>query len=116
MSRSTLATDDLLFVGFAGRVLAVDRTDGSVVWKWKASKSTGLVSMLPSGDRLFVSVNGYTWALDPTSGAELWFQTFKGEGVGIATLATMREGASDPTWAAAEEESSSSGGDGGCGD
>jgi outer membrane protein assembly factor BamB len=115
MATRALTTDDLLFVSFVDKVIAVDRLDGSIVWKWKASKSTGFVSLLPSGDRLFVSVNGYTWALDPTNGAELWFQPFKGEGVGIAMLATMRDGASDATMTGGAAVSASSGSDDGGG-
>jgi outer membrane protein assembly factor BamB len=112
--RSTLTTDDLLFVSFSDKVFALDRADGSIVWKWKSPKSTGLVALLPSGDRLFVSINGYTWALDPTSGAELWFQPFKKEGVGVAMLATMTGGVSNAQVTAAGALSSSSdGGDGG---
>ena len=95
MAARALTTDDLLFVRFGDKVIAVDRLDGSVVWKWKSSKSAGLVALLPSVDRLFVSINGYTWALDPTNGAELWFQPFKGEGMGVAMLATMRDGVSN---------------------
>ena len=116
MATRALTTDDLLFVSFNGKVIAVDRLDGSIVWKWKASKSTGLVVLLPSGDRLFVSINGYTWALDPTNGAELWFQPFKGEGVGVAILATMRNGVSDAAVTGGSAVSSSDGGDGGPGD
>jgi outer membrane protein assembly factor BamB len=115
MATRALTTDDLLFVSFMDKVIAVDRVDGSIVWKWKATKSTGLVVMLPSGDRLFVSINGYTWALDPTNGAELWFQPFKGEGVGVAMLATMRDGVSDAATIAGAAVSSSDGGDGGDG-
>jgi outer membrane protein assembly factor BamB len=96
MTRQRLTTDDLLFVSFTKKVFAVDRLDGTIVWKWTASKSMGVVTLLPSGDRLFVSVNGYTWALDPATGAELWYQEFKGEGLGVAMLATMGDGATDP--------------------
>lgn len=113
MSTRALTTDDLLFVSFGDKVIAVDRLDGGVVWKWKASKSTGLVALLPSGDRLFVSINGYTWALDPTNGAELWFQPFKGEGVGVSMLATMRDGVSDAAVTSGFAVSSSDGGDAG---
>jgi len=101
MPRTSLTTDDLLFVSFNSRVFALDREDGGVVWKWKASKSTGLPTLLPDGDRLFVSLNGYTWALDPTNGAELWFQPFDGEGIGLAMLANMRSTSSVQQLAAA---------------
>jgi len=94
MATRALTTDDLLFVSFNGKVIAVDRLDGSIVWKWKASKSTGLVVLLPSGDRLFVSINGYT----------------------VAILATMRNGVSDAAVTGGFAVSSSDGGDGGPGD
>lgn len=86
-------TDDLLFVSFAGKVHAVDRLDGSILWTWKAPKGGGSsVTILPDLDRLFVSANGYTWALDPCTGAELWHQPFKRMGMGPTMLATMRSG------------------------
>lgn len=116
MTNRVLTTDDLLFVSFVDKVIAVDRLDGSIVWKWKAPKSTGLVALLPSGDRLFVSINGYTWALDPTNGAELWFQPFKREGVGVAMLATMRDGVSDAVLTGGAVVSASGGSGGGAGD
>ena len=52
MATRALTTDDLLFVSFGDKVIAVDRLDGSVVWKWKASRSTGIVALLPSGDQI----------------------------------------------------------------
>jgi len=86
-----MTTDDLLFVSFRGKVIALHREDGTVIWKWKAPKGGGgLVTLLPDGDRLYASCQGYTWALDPCNGAELWFQPLKGEGVGTPMLATMR--------------------------
>ena len=86
-------TDDLLFVSFAGKVHAVDRLDGSILWTWKAPKGGGgSVTILPDVDRLFVSANGYTWALDPCTGTEIWHQSFKRMGVGHTMLATMRSG------------------------
>jgi outer membrane protein assembly factor BamB len=92
MSGRTITTRDLLFIGFNGRVIAVDRADGSVAWKWRPSRrgmGHGTVTLLPDGDRLFASMMGYTWALDPVDGRELWYQPLKGEGQGIPTLATM---------------------------
>ncbi len=87
--------DELLFVGFNGKVIAVHRATGELIWRWYASKGgRSTIMILPDGDRLFVCCQGYTWALDPATGRELWFQPFRGEGVGIPMLATMR-GSSD---------------------
>ncbi len=98
----SITTDDLLFVSFAGKVFALHRGSGEVVWKWKAPNGTGLVTLLPDGDRLFASCQGYTWALDPCEGTPLWFQELKGEGMGTPMLATMRGASSFPP--ATEEE------------
>lgn len=104
MPRDTLTTDDLLFVAFNARVIAVDRLDGTEVWRWKAKASgatSGVPIILPDGDRLFVCCNGYTWALDLIDGRELWYQPFKGEGTGVPSLATLRGVAGSSTAAAA---------------
>ena len=61
MSKHTV--QDLVFVGGGGRVVALDRYDGSVVWKWKAPRGRGFlaalspisyVSVALDGDRLIV--------------------------------------------------------------
>lgn len=110
MTNRTITTNDLLFVGFNGRVIALDRADGSVVWKWKPNQKgmgNGMVTMLPDGDRLFATIMGYTWALDPVDGRELWYQPLKGEGQGIPTLATMSAAADASRLAAAAAASAS---------
>jgi outer membrane protein assembly factor BamB len=86
--------DDLVFVGFNRRVVALDRYSGEIRWDWKASKGGGYVSILIDGDRLIVNCQGYTWCLDPLSGDEVWFQPLKGYGTGIAGLASLRGGSS----------------------
>ncbi len=89
--RHSMTTDDLLFVSFRGKVFAIHRGTGEIIWRWQASKgNSGAVMLLPDGNTLFVSADGYTWALDPRDGREIWFQPFEGEGVGIPMLATMR--------------------------
>ena len=94
------ALEDLVFVAFNARVFAVDRFDGTDVWRCKLPQGSGFVSLLLDGDRLIASSNGYTFAIDPWRGAILWSQPFKGEGVGIPSLASVR-GASAPAGAAA---------------
>ncbi len=86
--------DDLVFVGFNRRVVALDRYSGEIRWDWKATKGGGYVSLLIDGDRLIVNCAGYTWCLDPLSGDEVWFQPLKGFGTGIACIASMRGGTS----------------------
>jgi outer membrane protein assembly factor BamB len=82
--------DRLIFVGFNSRVVALDRDNGAVVWKWKSPSGMGIPAVLLDGDRLIVSVQGYTHCLDPASGEELWNNPLKGMGVGTPCLASAR--------------------------
>ena len=64
-----LTIQDLAFVGFHSRVLALDRDTGEIVWDWKSPKGTSsYVAVLLDGDRLIVSVQGYMYCLDPING------------------------------------------------
>jgi outer membrane protein assembly factor BamB len=103
MPQNPLTCDDLLFVAFNGRVLALSRHDGSIIWRWSSPHRGQYITLLPNGDMLFVCSQGYTWALNPATGAELWHQPLKGEGVGIPSLATMRATSSSSSAAAQQQ-------------
>ena len=80
--------EELVFVGFNRRVAALEKRNGEIVWKWKASKGTGDVSLLLEGERLFVAVSGYQYCLDARTGNELWFNPMTGFGFGVTCIAT----------------------------
>ncbi len=96
---------DLVYVGLNRRVIALDRTDGHVVWEWKASKGSGFVSLLLDGDRLMVGVSGYITCLDPVYGQVVWENPLKGYGSALSTLVSVN-GSSGATAAAAAAASS----------
>lgn len=102
---ATLSTlprlEDLVFVGFNRRVVALDRYRGEIRWQWKAPHGGGLPTILVDGDRLIVSCMGYTWCLDPVTGAMVWYQPLSGLGTGIACVASVR-GSSQVAPAAAQ--------------
>lgn len=101
--------DELIFVGFNRRVVALDRYSGALRWDWKATKGSGFVSLLIDGDRLIANCQGYTWCLDPLTGGEVWFQPLKGLGTGFASLASVRGGsASIDAGAAASQAAAAS--------
>jgi len=80
----------LVFVGLKGRVVALDRASGEIVWLWRAPKAgTGYVTLLLDKDRLIVSAGGYLYCLDPASGEQIWFNPLKGFGVGVASIASV---------------------------
>lgn len=83
------ALEQLIFVGFNGYALALDRDTGAVVWENSQMKS-GYVSLLLDGDRLMVSTNGYMYCLDPLTGGILWHNPLKGYGTGAAYLTSVR--------------------------
>ena len=80
---------DLVFTGFNGRVAALDRQSGDIVWKWVAPKGSQFVSLLLDGDRLVVSVNGYMYGLNPLTGELLWHNDMPGFGMGVASLVSV---------------------------
>ncbi len=91
---------DLVYVGLNRRVIALDRTDGHVVWEWKASKGSGFVSLLLDGDRLMVGISGYIYCLDPVYGQLVWDNPLKGYGSALCTIVSVN-GSSEGAAAAA---------------
>ena len=77
--------DHAIYVAFNGRVFALDRRDGSILWRWQPPKGGNFVTLLPDGDQLLVCSN-----------ALLWSQPFKGEGTGIPVLASPRSPIQSP--------------------
>lgn len=84
--------EKVVFAAFNGRVFAIDRRDGAILWRWKVPKGGSFVTVLPDGDQLLVCADGYLWALRAEDGTMLWSQPFKGEGTGIPMLASPRTG------------------------
>jgi outer membrane protein assembly factor BamB len=80
--------DELVFVGLNGRITALDRETGEVIWT--CSSGSGYTTLLLDGDRLIVSANGYLCCLDAKRGKTLWKNELKGYGVGIAHLVSVR--------------------------
>ena len=97
--------EDLIFVGFTTHVVALNRDDGEIVWKWDSSKPAfgSYVTLLLDGDRLIVSVDGYMYCLDPLTGEQLWFNPLKGLGTGVASLVSVNGGPSNPNLQAAAQ-------------
>jgi hypothetical protein len=96
------AVEDMVFVGLNGRVIALDRDSGDILWQWKASRNGGYMTLLPDRDRLVVSAGGYIYCLDPATGQEKWHNPLTGFGVGVAVLATMHSHSSHGDTAAAQ--------------
>jgi outer membrane protein assembly factor BamB len=79
----------LIFVGLNGRVSALDRDTGEIVWEAQ-EKWAGDVSLLLDGDRLIASLNGYLYCFDARDGRLLWQNPLKGYGCGFTALTSVR--------------------------
>jgi hypothetical protein len=102
---------DLVFVGFKSQVIALDRKNGQIVWRWESPKGTGFVAVLLDGDQRVVSVDGYTYGLDPVTGKQTWFNPLEGMGTGIPCLASIywsTSTAQTAYWAAKQGEAADS--------
>ena len=84
-----MTVDQLIFVGFNGYAVALNRETGEIVWSNNGLKS-GHVTFLLDEDRLIVSTNGYIFCLNPLTGEILWQNPMKGYGWGVASLASVR--------------------------
>lgn len=76
-----------LFIGAAGKVLALDSRTGAELWRTKL-KSSGTVLLLRDEEQLYASVNGELFCLDPDSGGIRWQNKLKGLGLGLVSMAT----------------------------
>jgi outer membrane protein assembly factor BamB len=84
-----MSIDQLVFVGLGGRVVALDRDTGEIVWTSSVRWGTD-VSLLLDGDRLIAALSGYLYCLDPRDGRVLWHNPLKGYGMGPASLVSVR--------------------------
>lgn len=81
--------EQLIFVGFNGYAVALDRDTGEIVWS-NNNMHRGYVSLLLDGDRLIASTNGFMYCLDPYTGQTLWHNPMTGYGYGPAAIVSVR--------------------------
>ena len=82
--------DGRIYCGLNGRVIAVARTDGSVLWS-TALASSQFVTVVSDVEAVFAgAANGELWRLDAETGAIQWHNKLEGMGWGHITLALQR--------------------------
>src|SRR5688500_11986850 len=80
---------ELVFVGIKNAVVALDRRDGTEVWRAKL-KGSSFVTVLWDGEALLAANHGEVFRLDPATGAVSWHNPMKGFGFGVVSLAASR--------------------------
>jgi outer membrane protein assembly factor BamB len=84
-----MKTSELVLIGIRGSVVALNRATGEEVWS-RRLKGMCLVNVMLEDDRVFAICYGETYCLDALTGELLWHNRLKGYGIGLATLATLK--------------------------
>src|SRR5262245_55640673 len=80
-----MKTEDLIFVGIGGRVLALYRNSGQQAWMTKVGSD--FVNVVMQDEKLYAAAGGEIFCLNPFTGELLWHNPLKGYGVGLVTMA-----------------------------
>jgi outer membrane protein assembly factor BamB len=81
-----LSLNNLLFIGIAGNVLALDRANGEEVWRSKL-KGYEFVNVALLDGALYATAAGELFCLDPATGEFRWRNQLKGLGLGLISIA-----------------------------
>ncbi|MEE2972724.1 MAG: PQQ-binding-like beta-propeller repeat protein [Planctomycetota bacterium] len=97
MTESQVTIDNTVFIAARGTVVALDRFDGTVRWRWKARvgggfwgrfRFAGFTSICIDRDRLLVATANGIWCLDPMTGTEVWTSPLKDFRNGFPVIAS----------------------------
>ena len=83
----TISFDQLLIVGMAGAVYALNKNTGERIWT-RTLRGSGLVLITLEKECIFASTGGHVYGIDAATGGLLWDNDMPGAGWGLATLAT----------------------------
>jgi outer membrane protein assembly factor BamB len=78
---------NLVFIGIAGTVVALDRATGTEIWR-SPLKGGDFVNVALQGGELYATAKGELFCLDPSTGHIRWNNPLKGFGTGLMTIAT----------------------------
>ncbi len=88
-----------LFIFSNGKVAAISKKDGTIIWEVKLkqyikstlSYSVGQISM--EGDKLYIGVSGILLCLKAKDGSLVWINELKGWGYGFVSVANVNNDA-----------------------
>jgi outer membrane protein assembly factor BamB len=106
----SIPMDQMIFAGLNGRVMALNRDNGQIVWEWHSPKPRkGFIAVMLDGDRLIVGISGYLYCLEATTGRLIWQNPLTGYGIALFSFASVRGQAQQSTTAQYEADQQSSG-------
>lgn len=87
MSHPSTAMSELLFVGIQGNVVALRKSDGSLLWSTALRRGSSFVPLLHEGGYVYAVSGGEVSCLDARSGELVWHNKLEGYGMDSACLA-----------------------------
>ena len=98
---------DYLYILSNGRVAAINKKDGSIVWEVKLKAYLSAATALTYGqltvenDKLFIGASGMLLCLSTKDGALVWKNELKGWGYNFVSMANVNNDAASANIAAA---------------
>lgn len=81
----------LIYIGIHGRVIALDRRSGGIVWATPLKQglfgTSGFVNVVYDEPHVLATHYGEAFCLDAATGQLLWHNELKGMGTDLATIA-----------------------------
>ena len=86
-----------LFIFSNGRVAAINKKDGTIIWEIKVKQYTGNVALAGfgnihvEGDKLYIGVSGILLCLQTKDGSLVWKNELKGWGYSFVSMANVND-------------------------
>jgi outer membrane protein assembly factor BamB len=89
-----MRTDQYLYILSKGRVAAINKKDGSILWEIKlkeyanvSSTSMGYGQISVENNKLYIGISGLLFCLSAKDGSLIWFNELKGWGYNFISIA-----------------------------
>lgn len=81
---------DTLFLGIAGKVVCLNKQDGTELWRTQIKRGA-LTNVCAEGDYIYAYSGGHMFCLSAANGDVLWENPLKGCGFGNAIIASSQQ-------------------------
>jgi outer membrane protein assembly factor BamB len=97
-----MKTEQLVFIGIKGSVVALNRATGEQVWATRL-KGAEFVNVAFESGAVLATTCGEVFCLDALTGITMWHNSLRGFGLGLGTIATARNSGETNAVALAEQ-------------
>jgi outer membrane protein assembly factor BamB len=107
-----MKNQNLLFILSNGKVAAINKKDGTIVWEIKLKSYCKTTTMYTigqinvDGDKLYIGISGILLCLNATNGSLVWINELKGWGYTFVSIANTTNTDGQSTTAAQQQAAS----------